>query len=431
MTTHDSLNNNHGSIIITEYTEIVYSTYDYDYDSEVSESSETSSMSSASSSSQSSSPSPLNLQLSSSSSPLSSSTSSSPCSPSSSSPLPDPSPISPTAISSCLSSSDYETSQGRRILYFPQRPIPNSFPKSFEDYDHVTSNVYLDVLSDHIQDSPECNCKPSSGCGEGCVNRLARTLCDIETCPCKRNCTNSFLNPPRGLRSSNYRKFQIIPTRNCGHGLITNYSIKKDEFIIEYVGEVISTGLAQSRLAKLVRKGSPLYFLSLTSVLIIDAKRRGNQSRFINHSCDPNCRVEIWYYKGIPRAAVFANRDIKYGEELTFNYHYSKSYNLDMQCFCGSSKCCGRLSDKSRDNSDFYLDLIVPPKKFVPKLVEQLQENQEIINYLKRRKLKLPFLKRNLTTGIDSFKLMQQNEVIKRLIELEKIASKNNQEKKL
>lgn len=55
--------------------------------------------------------------------------------------------------------------------------------------------------------------------------------------------------------------------------------------------------------------------------LIIDGYR-GNIARFVNHSCDPNCRMEKWTVNGEQRMALFANRFIMTGEELTWHYNF-------------------------------------------------------------------------------------------------------------
>ena len=57
---------------------------------------------------------------------------------------------------------------------------------------------------------------------------------------------------------------------------------------------------------------------------IIDARHKGNNSRYINHSCDPNCETQKWYINGILRIGFFTLREIKGHEELTFDYQYQR-----------------------------------------------------------------------------------------------------------
>jgi [histone H3]-lysine4 N-trimethyltransferase ASH1L len=56
--------------------------------------------------------------------------------------------------------------------------------------------------------------------------------------------------------------------------------------------------------------------------LIIDATR-GSICRFVNHSCDPNCRIEKWIVDGEPRMALFAEKAIMTGDELTYDYNFT------------------------------------------------------------------------------------------------------------
>ncbi|ETO77296.1 hypothetical protein F444_07476 [Phytophthora nicotianae P1976] len=54
---------------------------------------------------------------------------------------------------------------------------------------------------------------------------------------------------------------------------------------------------------------------------IIDATRIGGRMRFVNHSCDPNCQVEKWSVRGQERCGLFANRCVRAGDEITFDYN--------------------------------------------------------------------------------------------------------------
>ena len=112
--------------------------------------------------------------------------------------------------------------------------------------------------------------------------------------------------------------------------------VKKGQFVIEYVGELIDEATCQER----VRKGEDItnyYMLTIDKDCIIDAGPMGNLSRFMNHSCDPNCETQKWTVNGEVRVGLFASRDIKEGEELNFDYQ--------LDCLGGS-------------NSLFELDLI-------------------------------------------------------------------------
>lgn len=61
--------------------------------------------------------------------------------------------------------------------------------------------------------------------------------------------------------------------------------------------------------------------LQCSANAIIDATKRANRARFINHSCDPNCETQKWVVDSRVCVCIFALRDIQPGEELTYHYH--------------------------------------------------------------------------------------------------------------
>ena len=82
------------------------------------------------------------------------------------------------------------------------------------------------------------------------------------------------------------------------------------------------------------------YFLDYEGGEVIDGCQKGNIARFINHSCEPNCRIEKWTIGGEYRIAVFAERDIPVDQELTYDYRF-ESFGLNQKCLCGSLNCRG------------------------------------------------------------------------------------------
>ena len=63
-----------------------------------------------------------------------------------------------------------------------------------------------------------------------------------------------------------------------------------------------------------------LYHMALTDQLVIDATTHGGRARFMNHSCEPNCRIENWVVGRERRIGVFSARAIGEDEELTIDY---------------------------------------------------------------------------------------------------------------
>ena len=82
-----------------------------------------------------------------------------------------------------------------------------------------------------------------------------------------------------------------------------------------------------------------MYYMSLAPDQLIDATDKGNASRFINHSCDPNCEIQKWATSSTYSVGIFAIRDIIPGEEITFDYQFERIGNGAIPCFCGSPKC--------------------------------------------------------------------------------------------
>ena len=54
---------------------------------------------------------------------------------------------------------------------------------------------------------------------------------------------------------------------------------------------------------------------------LIDATQKGNNARFINHSCEPNCEAEYWTVEGQERVGIFAVSFIPKGQEICYDYH--------------------------------------------------------------------------------------------------------------
>lgn len=110
----------------------------------------------------------------------------------------------------------------------------------------------------------------------------------------------------------------------AGLGLYTTIRIKKGVRVIEYTGEKISTEEAD-------RRGGRYLFI-VNKKQCVDGRRRENISRYINHSCKPNCYPEINYAE--TRIFIFAKRAIAPGEELTYDYgkEYAKEYCSPCRC---------------------------------------------------------------------------------------------------
>lgn len=89
---------------------------------------------------------------------------------------------------------------------------------------------------------------------------------------------------------------------------------------------------------------------------VIDPTYVGNIARFINHSCDPNCETQKWNVVGEVCVGIFALKDIKENEELSFDYQFDFFKTPFTKCYCGTTKCKGYLGILATNQSDNKLD---------------------------------------------------------------------------
>ncbi|EGC39214.1 hypothetical protein DICPUDRAFT_27300, partial [Dictyostelium purpureum] len=132
-----------------------------------------------------------------------------------------------------------------------------------------------------------------------------------------------------------------------GWGLISCENINKGDFVMEYCGEVISKTTCLNRMQENENEKF-FYFLTLNSKECLDASRRGNLARFINHSCDPNCETQKWIVGGEVKIGIFSIKPIEKGTELTFDYNYERFGASKQECYCGSKNCRGFLGQKAK-----------------------------------------------------------------------------------
>uniref|UniRef100_A0A0D9WXD4 SET domain-containing protein n=1 Tax=Leersia perrieri TaxID=77586 RepID=A0A0D9WXD4_9ORYZ len=118
----------------------------------------------------------------------------------------------------------------------------------------------------------------------------------------------------------------------CGYGVVAEEELSKGDF----AGEVIDERTWEKRLWKIKRQQDTNFDLcEVTSNMVTDASKKGNMSLFVNHSCEPNMEIKKRTVDGEIRVDFFALRDIKKGEELTYNYKFMQ---------CGADQDCHRTS---------------------------------------------------------------------------------------
>src|SRR6267154_803440 len=130
-----------------------------------------------------------------------------------------------------------------------------------------------------------------------------------------------------------------------GKGVFAARQIKKGERIIEYIGERVSHDEADRRYEEKDENDSHTFLFIVDSKTVIDAGTDGNEARFFNHSCDPNCESTVEKR----RVYIEALRDIEAGAELTYDYQIQREDddpdNIDdvFACRCGFAKCRGTM----------------------------------------------------------------------------------------
>ncbi|XP_066193931.1 histone-lysine N-methyltransferase ASH1L isoform X2 [Sylvia atricapilla] len=216
-------------------------------------------------------------------------------------------------------------------------------------YKKIRSNVYVDVKPLSGYEATTCNCKKpeddsGKGCVEDCLNRMIFAECSPNTCPCGEQCCNQRIQRHEWVQC-----LERFRAEEKGWGIRTKEPLKAGQFIIEYLGEVVSEQEFRNRMIEQYHNHSDHYCLNLDSGMVIDSYRMGNEARFINHSCNPNCEMQKWSVNGVYRIGLYALKDMPAGTELTYDYNFH-SFNVEKQqlCKCGFDKCRGIIGGKSQ-----------------------------------------------------------------------------------
>jgi SET domain-containing protein len=144
------------------------------------------------------------------------------------------------------------------------------------------------------------------------------------------------------------KKRRRIVVRNSsihGRGVFALRRIPKGTRIIEYKGKLITDKEADRRYSRVHEHSPHTMLFSLEGGWVIDATRRGNSARWINHSCAPNCDIE----EEGRRIFIESRRDIQPGDELTYDYNlqigekHTKAAKREHACFCRARRCRGTM----------------------------------------------------------------------------------------
>ncbi|MFZ2394439.1 MAG: SET domain-containing protein-lysine N-methyltransferase [Rhodoferax sp.] len=141
------------------------------------------------------------------------------------------------------------------------------------------------------------------------------------------------------------RRIQVRRSGIHGKGVFALQDIAAGDTLIEYVGEIITWEQAQARHPHDPANPNHTFYFHIDATRVIDALYGGNSSRWINHSCDPNCEAD----ERNGRIFIKALRDIAAGLELNYDYgliideRYTKKLKAEYPCWCGAASCRGTL----------------------------------------------------------------------------------------
>eukprot|EP01135_Chromosphaera_perkinsii_P002293 Nk52_evm79s221 gene=Nk52_evmTU79s221 len=128
-----------------------------------------------------------------------------------------------------------------------------------------------------------------------------------------------------------------------GRGLFSACNLEKDQLIIEYVGELIRSNIADVREKYYDSKKIGCYMFRIDEDWVVDATKMGNAARYVNHSCNPNCEARVITVDSVKKIVIYAAQDIPMKEELTYDYKFPIE-EQKLQCHCGAVGCRGTMN---------------------------------------------------------------------------------------
>ncbi|CAL9213440.1 unnamed protein product, partial [Arabidopsis halleri] len=179
-----------------------------------------------------------------------------------------------------------------------------------------------------------CNCAIGQCTNRQCPCFAANRECDPDLCrSCPLSCGDGSLGEAsEQIQCKNMqfllkknKKILIGKSNVHGWGAFTPDSLKKNEFLGEYTGELITHDEANER-GRVEDRINSSYLFTLNDQLEIDARRYGNKFKFLNHSARPNCYAKLMIVRGDQRIGLFAERAIEQNEELFFDYCYGPEH---------------------------------------------------------------------------------------------------------
>jgi SET domain-containing protein len=139
--------------------------------------------------------------------------------------------------------------------------------------------------------------------------------------------------------------FEVRHSPIHGHGVFALRRIRKGTTVVEYLGERVSHAEADARYEDKDPHDNHTFLFTVDARTVIDAGVGGNEARFINHGCDPNCASTTVKR----RVFIEAIRTIQPGEELAYDYQIQRDADDEPDvdevyaCRCGAATCRGSM----------------------------------------------------------------------------------------
>ena len=220
-------------------------------------------------------------------------------------------------------------------------------------YHHIQSLLYDNKHKPTKIPHGDYVCECVGFCGDDCLNRMLYTECygDGKKGNCKvgKNCGN------RVISQRKFASCQPVREQGKGWGLRVKDKLMRGDLILEYIGDVIDEKEKEARLLEWERdhpNDPNFYIMSLKDQWYVDARKNANLSRFINHSCDPNCILMQIIVNGYVRNGIFAKREIAAGEMLSYDYQFDTKQGDRFVCRCGATNCRGTMKGGASANQN-------------------------------------------------------------------------------
>jgi hypothetical protein len=144
--------------------------------------------------------------------------------------------------------------------------------------------------------------------------------------------------------------FEVRHSPIHGYGVFAARRIRKGTTVIEYLGDRVSHAQADARYEDKDPSDNHTFLFTVDAKTVIDAGVNGNEARYINHGCDPNCESATVS----KRIFIKAIRTIQPGEELAYDYQIQRdSDDADdvdeiYACRCGAMNCRGTMLEEPK-----------------------------------------------------------------------------------